>query len=217
VGVDYRGADAGYGCTLSDFCKWSRNPAHFIIYNKQQENKMSEEHSKLPRLSDDERKMLSLLKQLVRATNSEEEVKIPHLTMLDERYIDLAILEGLIEDSYGQPWRYNVTVMGHNFISTLEYKQSLNLFIRRKEQEAKAAVYRVSKNGTLLDDDTYDAYPTKELLVDAAQQVATAYGSLVTSIQKRGFVEVDPTDGWKLQATPKGLDYLKMAWSSGTE
>ena len=174
---------------------------------------MSEEHSTLPRLSDDERKMLRLLKQLVRATDTSDEVKIPHLTVLDERYIDLAMLEGLIEDSYGQPWRYNVTVKGHNFINTLEYKQSLNLYIRRKEQEAKAAVYRVSKNGTLLDDETYSAYTNKEMLVDAAQQMAKVYGDLVTSIRRRGLVEVDPTNEWKLQATEKGIDYLRMAWS----
>ena len=174
---------------------------------------MSEEKSTLPRLSEDERKMLRLLKQLVNATSKDTEIKIPHLTVLDERYIDLAILEGLIEDSYGQPWRYNVTIKGHRFISTLESRQTLNLIMRRKDQEAKAAVYRVSKNGTLLSDETYDAYANKEMLMEAAKQVAYAYGDLVSQITARGFVEVDPADEWKLQATQKGLEYLKMAWS----
>ena len=97
-------------------------------------------------------------------------------------------------------------------MSTTKYRQTLNLCLRRKDQEAKAAVFRVSKNGTLLDQETYNAYTNKEMLVEAAQQVAKAYGDIVGNLHARGLVEIDPTDGWKFQATPKGLDYLKMDW-----
>mgnify|MGYP007063388203 CR=1 FL=1 len=169
---------------------------------------MSEEHSKLPRLSEDERRMMSLLNSIGDGMFQCEVLD------RDERYIDAALCEGMVEDIGSG--KYGLTLLGRNFLSTMQYSQSLNLYIRRKEQEAKAAVFRVSKNGTLLDQETYNAYQNKEMLVEAAQQVAKVYGDIVGSLRDRGLVEVDSDDGWKLQATQKGLNYLKMSWE-GTD
>ena len=186
---------------------------------------MSEEHSKFPRLSDEETLMLGILEHLNRARMEESGATIPEISPEHHDYINHAIANDLVEKVEGKPWEYEVTQKGHYYIDSKKQERTMSLMLRRKEMEIRTVVDRVSKNGTLLDNRDYGnalAFPRKTgnpissraSIKEAALTMAHNYKGLVETVISRGLIEVDPVDGWQFRATEKGLDYLRDAWTS---
>ena len=186
---------------------------------------MSEEHSKFPRLSDEETLMLGILEHLNRARMEESGATIPEISPEHHDYINHAIANDLVEKVEGKPWEYEVTQKGHYYIDSKKQERTMSLMLRRKEMEIRTVVDRVSKNGTLLDDKDYrDAGAStlktpsplskREAVKRSALTMVHNYRGLVETVISRGLIEVDPVDGWQFRATEKGLDYLRDAWTS---